>query len=347
MDNKISTITEYINNITVQYSQLCQRSRDNSIYGIAEGKQCRLGRPIPDQEYNQDLDLIRVKEQGKQIKQLLQELKKRRNNESHRDYIERGIRSHKDEIKEIKRLINPLERDRILFREITTGLSSLSQEEQLKVLKRYRETLTKIKKPLDRIRSRLISKGDPKEAENRSKQVLENSILDTLPSPKKPYSETLEELYRLTNNKVNTLGELIFIKPRASARPPKNGEDGKINVGEKVKEGSKPLWHEFGHHVEFSSPDLRDALNSWLLSRSTGKIKRLSEITGNSKYQKEEVAYEGNYGLGAYVGRYYGDGFTEVFSKGLEKFESVTGMLDFYSKDPEHFFLILGILDSL
>jgi hypothetical protein len=32
---------------------------------------------------------------------------------------------------------------------------------------------------------------------------------------------------------------------------------------------------------------------------------------------------------------------------GLEKFYDGGNMEDFYKKDPEHFFLILGILDSL
>jgi len=51
----MKTIVDYLDQLTYEYSQLCQRSSDGTIYGIAEGKQCRKGKPIsanPIQEVN-------------------------------------------------------------------------------------------------------------------------------------------------------------------------------------------------------------------------------------------------------------------------------------------------------
>lgn len=107
------------------------------------------------------------------------------------------------------------------------------------------------------------------------------------------------------------------------------------------------LWHESGHHLEYSNPNLKTVATNWLKTRSSGEIRSLNELYNTNEFKANEMVYVGNFGLGQYVGAVNPSGSTEVISMGLEKFYDGRNMEDFYKKDPEHFFLILGILDSL
>lgn len=42
------TIISYLDELTLQYAQWCQRTKDGSYYAIADGLQCRQGKPVPD-----------------------------------------------------------------------------------------------------------------------------------------------------------------------------------------------------------------------------------------------------------------------------------------------------------
>jgi hypothetical protein len=43
-----STIIDYLDELTLQYAQWCQRTKDGSYYAIADGLQCRQGKPVPE-----------------------------------------------------------------------------------------------------------------------------------------------------------------------------------------------------------------------------------------------------------------------------------------------------------
>ncbi len=111
------------------------------------------------------------------------------------------------------------------------------------------------------------------------------------------------------------------------------------------------LYHEFGHVLMGDNPDLEDMNQRWLESRATGKAQKLSEITGNESYGDNEIALPGPF-FTPYVARQYEPPDSlhprnEVFSTGIEHFGSIKKMIDFYSKDPEHFALIVGTLKEL
>ena len=96
-----------------------------------------------------------------------------------------------------------------------------------------------------------------------------------LPFRESVYRDTLYTLNRFTNNTVNTLSSLGYNDPRAATYPPSpvTGQS-IINVGKQLstEKAESTLWHEFGHHVEFSNPDLLPAMKSWIQTRASGKL---------------------------------------------------------------------------
>ena len=60
-------------------------------------------------------------------------------------------------------------------------------------------------------------------------------------------------------------------------------------------------------------------------------------------YTDDELALPDHF-FDPYVGRVYEWGSTEVFSMGLERFESAESMVNFLADDEEHFALVLGAL---
>lgn len=175
---------------------------------------------------------------------------------------------------------------------------------------------------------------------------VENLELDNTYGAVGPAAKTtLRELYRLTGGKNDTLQKVFTDpeRPRAYA-----SVFGVINMGKRFD--ARTLYHEFGHHVEFSNDDLMQANSSWIARRAdtdrdTGLKgqKRLSEITGNSAYRDDETALTDKW-VSPYIGKVYQDGATEVMSMGIEHFSTPRDMKRLYDKDPEHFNLIVGSL---
>ena len=125
-----------------------------------------------------------------------------------------------------------------------------------------------------------------------------------------------------------------------------------INVGNSLETSSpETLMHEFGHLVEFQNRRLNENLNQWIRSRSDeDKTVKLTELTGNSTYREDEVAFKGDF-ISPYVAKdYSGTAFlgsvvgtpTEALSMGFQYFNSQKEMSELYSKDPEHFYLTIG-----
>lgn len=106
-------------------------------------------------------------------------------------------------------------------------------------------------------------------------------------------------------------------------------------------------WHEMGHHIEFNNPQIQLNNMDWVKSRSTSPgLKKLKDITGNTGYRDDEVAYPDHF-ISPYVGKSYGEGgSTEVTSMGIEHFTTPSRMRTFAQVDPEHFYLTMGIIKT-
>lgn len=350
-------IINYLENLCENYNQMCRR-KDGSTYGIEDGLNCRKGTTVYEDELSSStrkaVDKLQMKAQGKVVRKILEEKIKEKVSSSkpssYKDYFEIGVRAYRDEILQVKELITSVKKDRKFLDSLAkTKQIDLDDREIKARTERYNQNKEKAERIFAKIREDLLSRGNIQTAKSKAKEVIDNSDVGSLPKSKDFYQEELVNLNRISNNKVQTLGELIYTRERAFARKPKGNEVGKINVGKKETETASKtsLWHEFGHHIEISNPELKDVFKEWILSRSSGKTVSLRQLTGNQKYGEDEVAYDGKFGLGAYVGRIYPDGGTEVMSKGLEMFASEKAMAYFFSKDPEHFLMILGILNSL
>jgi hypothetical protein len=206
------------------------------------------------------------------------------------------------------------------------------------------------------LRNKMISRGDEALAVSKVGSV---KIPKGLPHERSLsweggdfYRDNLRDLYQISNNRVDTLEELLARDKRAWAANKGvlyDGETettGRINVG--IKDTSRAqkttLWHEFGHHVEYSIPEAQDIAHGFIAAKSTSSTPvRLSQLTGNPNFGDDEVAFPGDF-LSPYVGKIYDDGSTEVISMGLQQFADLDDMLQFYQNHPDHFKLILGIL---
>lgn len=105
------------------------------------------------------------------------------------------------------------------------------------------------------------------------------------------------------------------------------------------------LFHEIGHVIEKTIPELKKKCFLWRDSRRDPQkgTMLLSEVTGNSKYGKEERVVVDDF-IDPYVGKVYPGGGTEVFSMGLQQFATPESLRLFAEKDFDHFSFIVGIL---
>ena len=152
--------------------------------------------------------------------------------------------------------------------------------------------------------------------------------------------EHISEFLRLTKGRVSTLSEFIFTDSRAHAS--RNGE---INVGQQSSSyllNKQTLFHEAGHHFEFSNERVLNAAKAWIESRREGPDQRLSVLTGQPGYGPGEVAVPDKF-IDPYVGKVYARA-TEVVSVGLENFTDRSSIMELARRDLEHFLLIIGFL---
>ena len=133
-------------------------------------------------------------------------------------------------------------------------------------------------------------------------------------------------------------------------RPQYWAQEDYVNLGDNF--GKRWLLHEVAHRAEYSNPEVSLASKDWIRARAlaagnSGTVgSRLKDITGSDFYDKEEIAVEDHF-VSPYVGKLYPDAATEVLSVGLEHFDDPGRMLQLYRRDPEHFFLVLGSLETL
>lgn len=159
----------------------------------------------------------------------------------------------------------------------------------------------------------------------------------------------LAEFYRVAAGRVE-IPTIIRRKKRASAIRAKR----ELNSGDQLDK--RVLWHELGHFVEFSNPELLNLVRQLLrrrydLIKDDRPIKPLMELNPERGYDPEEVAIDDGF-FDYYVGKLYGATVpelvtsTEVLSMGLESLTSDAGMARL-QRDPEHFALTLAAVKYL
>ena len=123
-----------------------------------------------------------------------------------------------------------------------------------------------------------------------------------------------------------------------------------INVGDPHKSEAKTIYHEYAHHIEFANRDMASLAQEWLVSRATGDVDTLNNLTGTKNYKESEIAVPGPF-IHPYVGKIFrlpaSVPGTEVLSVGLEHFYDPARMRELYKGDKEHFYFILGVLEVL
>lgn len=198
------------------------------------------------------------------------------------------------------------------------------------------------------LRQKLLTDADQGQARVNVKNIELGEDRHLQPYNRAFYTAELEKLYAATNNQVSTLNVVdIFgdskggIHTVGFAINPDDAEGvGMINVGQYPNKGeqTRALWHEFGHHLEYSNPAYKEAAVEWRQSRAD--TDKPVQMAGREPGQ---VALPGRY-IDEYVGRVYKHGSTEVISMGLQNFSHPRMLTDFYRQDREHFLLILGML---
>lgn len=105
------------------------------------------------------------------------------------------------------------------------------------------------------------------------------------------------------------------------------------------------LFHEMGHHMESDKALLQAAQAFLKKRRESDKLFRLQDLVKNSKYRRDELAYKDSF-FNPYIGKYYRDGTTEVWSMGVESLASPAVLAQRMNQDPEMMALIMGALKS-
>lgn len=99
--------------------------------------------------------------------------------------------------------------------------------------------------------------------------------------------------------------------------------------------------HEYGHHVEFTNPQVKQRANAWLDRRTAGETpQKLSAVTGNKGYRSDEVTTPDKF-VSPYIGKRYKDQSTEVISMGLEM--AWTTPVALAKSDPDMFMFIYDV----
>lgn len=251
----------------------------------------------------------------------------------------RKILEAKDSLESAKRNLESLRTNAFMYKHLM-GEERIKEEQKIikDIIDREKEYI-EINRKLGKssgyseIYQELVSASGKSEADAN---VWLNSLGKRTAKVKKS-DQAFKDVYRLTGGNIPTLKKLGYTTKRAYA----NESDGFINVG--ASERPAIIFHEVGHHLEYSNPALKESANAFLEKRSSGKIQTLRKITGSKAYKADEVAVIDNF-VDPYVGKKYENGSTEVISMGLERFSTPEEMQKFRDKDPEHFHYILGVL---
>lgn len=157
-------------------------------------------------------------------------------------------------------------------------------------------------------------------------------------APEENLRDAINSFSRLTKGR-GLPNRLVFTDERASSFP----DAGLINVGlnDTLAMGRRTLFHEMGHLLE-SELGIQATAQAWVRSKATGPETSLALLTGFAEYG-DETAFPDAFS-DPYVGKIYGDGYTEVISVGMEHFVSPFAAAILQVVDPGHFYFMLGVL---
>jgi len=201
----------------------------------------------------------------------------------------------------------------------------------------------------NKVISRLLERSTiTKEAakEWSEKQNISTAALARLSKLK--YSKTqfradMAEFYQLTNGRVPHVSIDTKGDRRANAISGIGNEIGTVMLGSNFCK--KALFHELAHHLE-DDYAARFAAQGYLEKRKkSNTLVTLLELTLNPGYGPEEVAWEDDF-FDPYVGKYYQNGTTEVFSMGIESFAEPEVLARRMAHDPEIFAMLFGYLKT-
>jgi len=154
--------------------------------------------------------------------------------------------------------------------------------------------------------------------------------------------DDMTEFYRLTGGRLSRVSFETKGGQRAAAQP----TTGVVYVAGEFSRSV--FFHELAHVLE--DDERTKALANRFIDQRTGrdhevknKVETLASLTGNRGYKSSEVAYKDSF-IDPYVGKYYRNGITEVFSMGVQYFSSTEAMAVLAEKDPDHFAFMLGYL---
>lgn len=238
-----------------------------------------------------------------------------------------------------KRNLANLAENRFMYKHLIGTAREKKQEELIKDVLEAEKNYYTNKEKLDRkpafekMYQDLVTAGGKSETD--ADTWLE-SLGKRTPKVKKS-DKALKDVYRLTGGNVQTLKSVGYETPRAFA----SKDRGFINVGK--SEEDNIIFHEVGHHLEYSYPEIQKSANEFLQKRSTGQVQTLRKITKSKSFRTDEIAIIDKF-IDPYVGKIYKGGATEVVSMGLERFCTPAAMKKFKDRDPEHFHYILGVL---
>lgn len=134
------------------------------------------------------------------------------------------------------------------------------------------------------------------------------------------FKRDLKEVFKLARGRIRTLKTINILRGRSFA----NRGDKSISLN--PRGGKKTLWHEVGHHFEYSNPDYLMMARVYLAERTQGNNNAIAKLNGfyeNGVYGDQEIAIADNLSS-PYIGKIYGGTtinsatFTEVFSSGFE-----------------------------
>lgn len=154
--------------------------------------------------------------------------------------------------------------------------------------------------------------------------------------------KALADFYQIAG-KTGAPEELFIVKVKDRA-----GVDMIANVIDIGGGSSKELWHELGHFLE-DRRETTEAAYTWLKARAIqahGKVELalLKDRFPEAGYQSDERIVLDHL-IEEYAGK-IATGYSEVVSTGLEMFRNPDVLARFLVQDPEHFFFILGVINS-
>lgn len=212
-------------------------------------------------------------------------------------------------------------------------------ESKYKTRTEYLEKKLESSKKIDEIKLKLQEQYQ--DFLEKSKRISSSEAIDLLSKIKTQgldVPESLIEVVRLFGAVPETLKK---IEKNTTGR--EFATDDSVSISSKT--ARHVVFHEVGHHFEFSDSNLKKECLRFRDNRAEegGKLFQINKLTGNSYYSDREVGVKDKF-IDHYVGKVYDDGSTEVFSMGIEKFADPLFLAKFRQDDREHFELILNYL---